>query len=644
MENLPLKDSQLPMPRIQNVLCGLSMSAYDTLYKHLKDEGSVGVARLAFHALRDAIDVCVRDLALHVNYRHRRPSDEALAPSLRRWPCCEAIRLELRQLDANIVSPEDIAELVALLFVDVPLAARQRIKRFKINWDGCVDIQLAVAQLPLWLPALKELDLSDDWPLLNDSPRRMQKLMYLALSNLHNLERLMLPGCKALEGVGHLAACSSLTSLAFTEPYMIGRLPAHNLTTAHISELSRLQQLHLMHCNLPVDKATGTSEMLQLLLSSLPPSLRHLQLEDCVIDGSFQDFDRTQTLDFQLEEGQLRLIQLDCTDLESPAMPVLLRSIPQQQQKPRLVIGELLIEYDEQLSDEQLAGFREKPLWEHFAATEVKAMCACHEIYDCYGRVAAVLQAADLLGPPQEFQFEVLGDFTITVSPSGPALLDGDMQQSGLAAAGGRRPLPSAGELLLSVMRRATAAAAQDAGGCAGSGSSGEHLLWVSGPLLDQMLEGDEGGWPRASIERWMNRLEDRAVQSTGDGSERCVVWYQELPAARAVVMQCDEKAAAEAVEAAVKELAVEAGTIGAAAEGLEAAAPLQVLRLWSRKKSPRGFIGFGCVRDAFIEAIQHAWDGAWEPSVGGIGQRRLGWLLALVDEICSRGRTVRTL
>ncbi|GFR51872.1 hypothetical protein Agub_g14346, partial [Astrephomene gubernaculifera] len=122
-----------------------------------------------------------------------------------------------------------------------------------------------------------------------------------------------------------------------------------------------------------------------------------------------------------------------------------------------------------------------------------------------------------------------------------------------------------------------------------------------------------------------------------GGGSERCVVWYQELPAARAVVMQCDEKAAAEAVEAAVKELAVEAGTIGAAAEGLEAAAPLQVLRLWSRKKSRMCFFYSGCVHDALQEAIQHAWDGAWEPSVGSIGQRRLGWLLALFYRISRR-------
>ncbi|GFR44430.1 hypothetical protein Agub_g5669, partial [Astrephomene gubernaculifera] len=89
----------------------------------------------------------------------------------------------------------------------------------------------------------------------------------------------------------------------------------------------------------------------------------------------------------------------------------------------------------------------------------------------------------------------------------------------------------------------------------------------------------------------------------------------------------------------AVKALAVEVGTTGAAAAGLEAAAAgLQVLRLRSQRglEAFCGMSVFGLdgVFAALHPAVRQAWDGAWEPSACGIGLRRLEWLLALGEQL----------
>ncbi|GFR44427.1 hypothetical protein Agub_g5666 [Astrephomene gubernaculifera] len=664
------------VPSFADVLPKLSMPALEIFYNYLKGEYIAGNARLAFRALRTAHDDCVRQLEPSLGRNFKRLWRMGWMPSLKPWPCCEAISLGLRLLDNN-AGPAGVAALVALQFTRSPLEIRQRIKRVNVSWemdDLHVDLQPAVAQLPLFLPALRQLDLSNALPLLHNPSLLQQQLMYAALSTLPHLEQLALPGYAALRGVSGLAACSSLVSLsvlrvACLDPESDADPDRGNrLTAAYIHELSkltRLQELHLSGCilsgegevkdkNEEAEDASRSSKMLRLLLDRLAPSssLRHLRLEDCMYA-----YGEYETADAHLDAGRIQIVRLGFVKTKFLTRHLhrwsLARPPQQQQLKPRLQIQELYID-SSPLSGPQLARSRQV-LRQNFSATvEVQCMAFDRTSLD------AVLQAVELLGRPQQLKLRVAGPaFTLesTAVAEEPSSSHheppggGSMRELGPAAAAGGclQQLPSAGDLMRIAVAQAAAAGQVRGSAADSSGSWDAHLLWASGPLLAPMLQqgqragGQHEGGSRQRDEEplqlWMRRLNERAVQVAGGGSERCVTRYQELPAADAVVVQCMGRAGAEAVEAAVKALAVEVGTTGAAAAGVEAAAAgLQVLRLRSESELEtfcnKSVCGLDGVFAALHPAVRQAWDGAWEPSACGIGLRRLEWLLALGEQL----------
>ncbi|KXZ51589.1 hypothetical protein GPECTOR_12g553 [Gonium pectorale] len=274
-------------------------------------KGSLRNLRSACRGLRACVDGNVVKLSLRVKQHHLQLWDDGELPSLQRWPSCSSVVLELDPECGPDDGAVDLSLLAAVPFLDMPLAARERIREIQICTavddedyykplpDGqSWQVEAAVCTLATLLPGLRTLDLAS-LKLMSMDLRR-QRLMYNTLANhLPRLDLLCLPSLFCLKCAGALAEAGSAPQTIQVDYSEIFRDTAEDADFAHIAEgvakLHGLRKLQVHALELSVERRAeagdGAGEavgvgavrgnhsgpsLLRLLLNSLPPSLEEL--------------------------------------------------------------------------------------------------------------------------------------------------------------------------------------------------------------------------------------------------------------------------------------------------------------------------------------------------------------------------------
>ncbi|KAG2495689.1 hypothetical protein HYH03_006289 [Edaphochlamys debaryana] len=445
---------------VAKVLRKISVPAAEELLAVLQGECPADAdARLVCKCFRDFVDGHVT----HVCLRAESANSSLPPPPLERWPRVSELTLELnpwtrKAMKDPVQAALESGPLLALPFIGVPLAARQRITKLHVcSSEKCKSFQVpavAISSLSNYLPNLRELHLSavlysGDHTAVPVHARQMYDALAVGMPRL---EALTLPHCG--DWLSGVEALQGLRRLAVAPDEMHGSVQGHlSTTTAQaLRQLRSLEELSFMMGR------QSPPEALLDLLEGLPAAMQHVSIKEYYFTRDGDEL----SLDLVLRDGLIREIQYDgCMGMLALIAHRLARagrladrlqrlSLPAlHTPTPLLAQGGVDLEVALGALRRRCTGVDLRALHLHRSAPQEPAL-------------AAALLAVHLFGVP--------ASVTLEQPIIGGVLLPVTVDTSLLAAAAGQGPAPAAAS---SAPRDATAAVWA---GSSGGGGSGPRL------------------------------------------------------------------------------------------------------------------------------------------------------------------------